>query len=395
MGGSLAGLRTAQALRREGHAGALTIVGTESHWPPYDRPPLSKQVLTGVWDIERVRLRVEDTLDANLRLGCSAVSVDLAGTRVGLDDGTSIDFDGLVVATGASPRTLPGTDAMKGVHVLRTLDDCLTLRDDLLTASRVVVIGAGFIGSEVAASCRALGLDVALVEALELPLVRVLGPEMGAFAADLHRANGVELHLGVGVDAIVGGDGVERVVLADGTELAADVVVVGIGVAPVTHWLEGSGLVIDDGLVCDASCVALESRGRVVAAGDVARWTNTFFGQSMRIEHWTNAGEQAAHAANALLHGAAVAGEFAPVPYFWSDQHGTKLQFIGTCAPGDELQVVEGSTDDGRFVAVYGRGGITVGALCVGWPARMMPYRSVIEDRAAFPPSVAPPPPRS
>lgn len=389
----MAGLRAAQALRREGHAGRLVIVGAECHWPPYDRPPLSKQVLTGAWDTDRVRLRVDDSLDAELLLGHRAVELDLAGGVVRLDDGTAVAFDGLVIATGAAPRTLASMRPMAGVHVLRTIDDCLALQGGLRSARRVVVVGAGFIGSEVAASCRTMGLEVALVEALELPLVRVLGPEMGAYAAGLHRTNGVELHLGVGVDAIVGDGRVDHVLLSDGRQLAADVVVIGIGVAPCTSWLEGSGLVLDDGVVCDASCMALGGGDRVVAAGDVARWINPRFGQSMRIEHWTNAGEQAAHAARALVHGPTVAGEFAPVPYFWSDQHGTKLQFIGTCGPGDEVRVVEGSIDEGRFVAAYGRGGVTVGALCVGWPARMTPYRAAIEDGASFPPPVDPAPP--
>lgn len=386
-------MRAAQTLRREGYTGRLVIVGAERHWPPYDRPPLSKQVLTGVWETERVRLRVDDSLDAELLLGCRAVALDLAAGAVALGDGTSVAFDGLVIATGAAPRTLRGTEAMAGVHVLRTVDDCIALSADLRSARRVVVVGAGFIGCEVAASCRTLGIDVALVEALELPLVRVLGTEMGAFAAHLHRANGVELHLGVGVEVISGDGSVEQVILSDGTQLAADVVVVGIGVAPSTGWLEGAGLVIDDGVVCDTSCVAVGSEGRVVAAGDVARWTNPLFDQSMRIEHWTNAGEQGAHAARALVHGSAVAGEFAPVPYFWSDQHGTKLQFLGTCRPDDEVRVVEGSVEEAKFVAAYGRGGVMVGALCVGWPARTVPHRAAIERRAAFPPSLDDAPP--
>jgi NADPH-dependent 2,4-dienoyl-CoA reductase/sulfur reductase-like enzyme len=364
----------------------VVLVGAEGHWPPYDRPPLSKQVLTGAWDSERVRLRVGDPFDADLVLGRRAVALDLAAGSVGLDDGTSVAFDGLVIATGATPRSLPGTETIAGVHVLRTLDDCVALRHDLDSARRVVVVGAGFIGCEVAASCRTLGLDVALVEALELPLVRVLGPQMGAVAADLHRANGVALLLGIGVRAIEGDSRVERVILGDGSSLDADVVVVGIGVTPETGWLDGSGLAIDDGVVCDEACVATGSGGRVVAAGDVARWTNPLYGESMRIEHWTNAGEQAAHAVRALVYGAEAAGGFAPVPYFWSDQYTTKLQFLGTCARDDEVLIVEGSVEAGKFVAAYGRGGTTVGALCVNCPPRTIPWRQAIEARAPFPP---------
>jgi NADPH-dependent 2,4-dienoyl-CoA reductase/sulfur reductase-like enzyme len=386
VGASLAGVRAAQALRREGFGGRLVLVGAESHWPPYDRPPLSKQVLTRDWEPEQARLRLPDPFDAELLLGRRAVSLDLAAGSVALDDGTSLGFDGLVVATGASPRRLPGTSPMMaGVHVLRTLDDSVALRRDLEPGRRVSVIGAGFIGSEVASSCRALGLEVTLIEALDLPLVRILGPGMGEVAAELHRSHGVDLRLAVGVRKIVGEPRAEGIVLSDGASFETDVVVVGIGVTPTTGWLEGSGLVVDDGLVCDEACVAVGSEGRVVAAGDVARWENPLFGVSMRVEHWTNASDQAAHAARALIHGAAAAGPFAPVPYFWSDQHGTKLQFVGTSAPTDDVVVVEGSIDDGKFVAGYGRDGIAVGALCVNWPARMNPWRKAIESRSPFP----------
>lgn len=385
IGASLAGLRAVQGLRREGHTGRIVLIGAEEHWPPFDRPPLSKQVLTGAWEPEKARLRVDDSFDAELMLGRRAVGLDLIARQVVLDDGTAVDFDGLVVATGASPRWLPGTEPMAGVHVLRTMDDCSALQRDLATARRVVVVGAGFIGSEVASSCHGLGHEVTVIEALPLPLVRVLGPMVGEFAAGLQRANGVDLRLGVGVEAIEGDGRVERVRLSDGTVVEADVVVVGIGVVPATAWLEGSGLEIADGLVCDEAGVALGSEGRVVAAGDVARWTNPFFGTSMRIEHWTNASDQAAHAAKALLHGGEVAGAFAPIPYFWSDQFGTKFQFVGVSAPTDEVTVVEGSIEDAKFVAAYVRHGIVVGALCVNWPARTIPWRKSIEAREPLP----------
>jgi NADPH-dependent 2,4-dienoyl-CoA reductase/sulfur reductase-like enzyme len=385
VGGSLAGVRAVQALRREGHEGPITLVGAERHWPPYDRPPLSKQVLTGAWDPDKARLRVSDPFEADLILGRRAVGLDLADGQVQLDDGATLTFDRLVVATGATPRTLPGTEHTAGVHVLRTADDALALRHDLERARRVAVVGAGFIGCEVASSCRTLGLEVTIIEALDLPLTRVLGPQMGAFGAELQRTHGVELHLGLGVRAVEGDGRVEQVILADGTEVAADVVVVGIGVRPATDWLEGSGLTVEDGLVCDETCVALGSDGRVVAAGDVARWTNPLFDRSMRIEHWTNASDQAMHVAKVLVHGAGVAGAFAPVPYFWSDQHGTKLQFVGTAAPEDEVTVVEGSLTAGKFVTAYRRGGRTVGALCVNWPARMIPWSKAIEAGADTP----------
>lgn len=385
VGGSLAGLRTAQALRREGHTGPLIVVSEEPHWPPYDRPPLSKQVLVGSLEPERVRLRVPDEVDADVRVGVRAVGLELARRSVRLDDGEQLAYGGLVVATGASPRRIPGTEGLGGIHVLRTIDDSLALRADLDGARRVVVVGAGFIGCEVASSCRSLGLDVTLVDVLPLPLAP-LGPRAGEIVRDLHAANGVELRLGTAVAGFDGNDRVRGVRLADGTAVDADVVVVGIGVVPNTGWLDGSGLELADGVVCDASCLAVGGDDRVAAVGDVARWDHPRYGSS-RIEHWTNAGEQATHAAKALLHGRDAAGPFSPVPYFWSDQFGTKLQFLGNCGDGDEFAVIEGSVEDGRWVAAYGRDGITVAALCVGWPARLAPWQQVVADATPFPPA--------
>lgn len=387
VGASLAGLRTAQALRREGHDGPLTIVGDEGHWPPFDRPPLSKQVLVGTLEPERVRLRVPDDLDADVHTGRRAAHLDTAGQAVVLDDGSRLAYGAAVIATGASPRRIPGTDGLGGVHVLRTIDDSLALRADLGQARRVVVVGAGFIGCEVASSCRSLGLDVTLVDLLPLPLAP-FGPAAGEIVAEMHRAEGVDLRLGVGVAGFEGdSDGRVRAVrLADGRAVEADVVVIGIGVVPNTTWLEGSGLTVQDGVVCDGACLALGAHGTVAAVGDVARWEHPRYG-SVRIEHWTNAGEQAAHVAKVLVHGREASGPFAPVPYFWSDQFGRKLQFVGTCSPGDEFQVVEGSVEEGRWVAAYGHGGVTTAALCVGWPARLAPWQALVgREGVPFPP---------
>lgn len=386
VGGSLAGLRSAQALRREGHRGPLTVVAEEAHWPPYDRPPLSKQVLVGSLEPERVRLRVPDDLGADVRSGRRAVSVDLAERTVVLDDGEELPYGGLVVATGAAPRQIPGTEGLAGVHVLRTIDDSLALRSDLEAAERVVVVGAGFIGCEVASSCRALGLEVTVVDMLPLPLAP-LGARAGEVVRAMHEAHGVQLRLGTGVAGFEGDTSVTGVRLSDGTTIDADVVVVGVGVVPNTRWLDGSGLELDDGVVCDETCLALGGDGRVAAVGDVARWEHPRYGSS-RIEHWTNAGEQAAHVAKVLMHGREAAGPFAPVPYFWSDQFGTKLQFVGTCGDDDDFEIVEGSADEGRWVAAYGRDGLTVAALCVGWPARLAPWQGVVADGAPFPPPV-------
>lgn len=387
VGGSLAGLRTAQALRREGHRGAITVVSEEPHWPPYDRPPLSKQVLVGALEPERVRLRVPDDPGTNVLTGRRAEHLDLTARSVTLDDGTCLPYEALVIATGATPRRLPGADGLANVHVLRTIDDSLALRTDLGRARRVAVVGAGFIGCEVASSSRSLGLDVTVIDQLSVPLAP-LGPVVGEILAGVLRADGVDLRLGAGVAGFERGDGAATGVrLGGGTVVEADVVVVGIGVTPATAWLEGSGLTIDDGVVCDETCLAVGGGGRVAAAGDVARWIHPRCG-SIRIEHWTNAGEQAAHVARVLVHGADAAGSFAPVPYFWSDQFGRKLQFVGTCGDGDEARIVEGAVAQRRWVAAYGRNGVTVAALCVGWPARLAPWQALVAGGAPFPPAV-------
>lgn len=371
VGASLGGLRAAEALRRLGHAGALTVVGEELH-EPYDRPPLSKQVLDGRWEPEKTRLRQDEGLDVEWVTGRRATALDIEARTVTLDDGQSIGYDGLVVATGATPRNLPGAAGLAGVFTLRTLDDALALRAAFAPQPKVAVIGAGFIGAEVAASARALGLDVTVIEALAQPLARVLGPELGARCARLHKDNGTNLRLGVGVEGLTSADGrVTGVALADGSTVEADVVVVGIGVTPNTGWLEGSGLAVDNGVVCDAS---LRAAPDVVAVGDVCRWLHPAYG-SMRIEHWSNAAEQAEHAAATLL------GDpqpFAPLPYFWSDQYKAKLQYLGHHGPGAEMRVLEGSIDDDRFVAGFHEGDALVAVLLWAWPARLVAWRTAL-----------------
>ena len=275
VGASLAGLRAAETLRREGYDERVVLVGAETHLP-YDRPPLSKELLAGEWEAEHVALRKQpyDELDLDMRLGRRATGLDVSARAVVLDGGETIAFDGLVVATGSRPRTIPGAPELDGVFVLRTLDDCLAIRSRLDAAPRVVVIGAGFIGSEVAATCRGRGLDVTVLEMLPTPLARAVGPVVGDACGRLHREHGVDLRCGVTVAGFEGHERVARVWLADGTAFDADLVVVGVGVAPETDWLEGSGLTLDDGVVCDATCLAAPG---VVAAGDVARWPNPLF----------------------------------------------------------------------------------------------------------------------
>jgi NADPH-dependent 2,4-dienoyl-CoA reductase/sulfur reductase-like enzyme len=383
VGASLAGLRAVQALRRAGFAGRIVAIGEEAE-PPYDRPPLSKEVLAGKWDAERARLlRPEDeALDVEWRLGRRAEALDLAARRVVLAGGESVPFDGLVIATGAVAKRLPGAP-LAGLHVLRTLADCLALRAALDASPRVVVIGAGFIGLEVAATCRGRGLPVTVVESLAAPLERGLGARHGSHVGDVHRDHRVDLRLGARLARIAGSERVEAVELADGTRIPADVVVVGIGAAPATAWLEGSGLELSDGVVCDARCRATRAPF-VVAAGDVARWPHPLFETSMRIEHWTNATEQADHAVDSLLAGEAGGEPFAPVPFVWSDQYDRKIQIAGRLEGADETRLVDGSLEERRFVALFGSKGRVVGVVGVNRPRLVMKARGLIRDRAPF-----------
>jgi NADPH-dependent 2,4-dienoyl-CoA reductase/sulfur reductase-like enzyme len=264
---------------------------------------------------------------------------------------------------------------------LRTLDDCLALRADLDAApQRVVVVGAGFIGAEVAATARQRGLEVTLLEALATPLQRVLGDEMGSVCAEIHRDHGVDLRLSTGVEGFDddGNGRLTGVRLTDGTTVEADVGLVGVGVAPTTEWLANSGLTIDNGVVCDETCLAAPD---VVAAGDIARWPNRRFGEVMRVEHWENAQDQGAHAARRLLGDMA---PYEPVPWFWSDQYDRKIQLAGRSGADDEVQIVDGSIDERRFVALYGRAGRVVGVLGMNRPRPVMEYRQLIADSASW-----------
>ncbi len=385
VGASLAGLRAAEELRALGHTGRITMVGDEPH-RPYDRPPLSKQVLAGTKPPESTALVVGrgsvDDLDLDWRLGESASGLDLAARSVLLAGGEQLRYDGLVIATGASPKRLPGTDHLDNVHTLRSLDDCEAIRAGLTAAPRrVAVVGAGFIGAEVAATCRGLGIEVSLIEALPVPLERGLGPTMGSVVADLHRDHGVDVRLGVGVVLIEGGDHAERIRLTDGAVLDVDLVVIGIGVTPNTAWLEGSGLTIDNGIVCDATCAAAPG---VVAAGDVARWPNRRFGEVMRVEHWDNAIAMGTHAARTLVAGPAAAEPYEPVPWFWSDQYDRKIQLAGLAGPDDDVEVVSGSVEDRRFVAFYGRAGRLVGVLGMSQPAQVIKWRHLVEEGVSW-----------
>jgi 3-phenylpropionate/trans-cinnamate dioxygenase ferredoxin reductase subunit len=385
VGASLAGLRAAEALRREGFTGRITLIGEEPHLP-YTRPPLSKEMLSGEWDEQGVALTTAaelDELHIDLRLGVPAVSLDLDARRVTLADGAAVEFDGLVVATGARARTLPGAEGIEGVLTLRGLDDARRIRQELdARPTRVLVCGAGFIGAEVASSARALGLDVTMVEVAPVPFERILGAELGRVLGDLQERNGVDLRTGVGVERLEGEGRVERAVLSDGTTVEAELVIVGIGVVPSTDWLEGSGLTVDDGVVCDASLAAAPG---VVAAGDVARWPNAAFAdESMRVEHWDNAAQQGAHAASTLLAGEQGGEPFAPVPWFWSDQYGLAIQLAGRTRLDDRVEFVEGPGSDDAQLALFGRGDRLVGVFGVNRSREVMRYRRLIAERITW-----------
>ncbi|MFD9946400.1 NAD(P)/FAD-dependent oxidoreductase [Nonomuraea sp. NPDC059023] len=352
VGASIAGLTAAQTLRREGFEGHLTLVGAEPHLP-YDRPPLSKQVLAGTWEPERIQ--PFDTghyadLGVHLRLGRAATAVDLPGKAVVLDD-ERLGYDGLIIATGVCPRRPPWPH----VHVLRTVDDAVRLRTALRHLPRLAVIGAGFLGAEVAATARTLGCDVTLIDPAPQPMARQLGSRLGARVARLHREHGVIVRTTTNVRRVAP-DGVET---HDGGFVQADLVVAAIGCTPATAWLAGSGLPLGDGIECD-------DRGRaapaVYAAGDVASWHNPAFGTRMRLEHRLNAAEHAAAVARNLL---GADRPYAPIPYFWSDQFTTKIQAYGILPADAEITLEHGELTGDRFVVAYRRHGHTVGLL--GW----------------------------
>lgn len=388
VGASLAGLRAAEALRREGYAGRLTMVGAEEDFPPFDRPPLSKEVLRGAWQLDAARLPLFEDIDARLLLGIGATALHPAERLVSLGDGRALGYDGLVIATGTTVRRIrcPGS-TLPGVHYLRTARDCAALEAQFRHRPRVVVIGGGFIGSEVASACRERNLDVTVVDLAELPMAEQTGQPIARYLMDQHRSRGVALRLGVGIDGIEGESSVRSVRLADGDAIKADLVIVGIGVAPETQWLSGSGLTVEDGVVCDEHCVSIGTPD-IVAAGDVARWYNRLYGRHMRVEHWTNAVEQAEYAAAVLHHGTGGRTGYAPVPYFWSDQHASRLQFAGI--RGVHETVVEGSLADHKFVTVQrDEQGREVGVLAINWPAGFQRHRRLLLASLASSPQPA------
>jgi NADPH-dependent 2,4-dienoyl-CoA reductase/sulfur reductase-like enzyme len=392
VGASLSGLRAVEAVRGDGFDGAVTLVGAEEHLP-YDRPPLSKEHLAqnepgDSTYREREKL---DEIGVELVLGAPATALDLEARRVTVG-GRELGYDALVLATGSAARALPSSVVapdLAGVVTLRTRDDSRHLHQLLRRGTpRVTVVGAGFIGSEIAAVARGLGLEVTIVEALPTPLVRGVGERMGRALTAIHERHGTRVLTGVSLAEVRGGDAVEAVVLEDGTVIDTDVLVVGIGAAPNTGWLESSGLTLDDGVVADATLAAAPG---VYVAGDIARWPNALFGDvlgtTMRLEHWTAASEQGARAGRNAVDPAS-AQAYSTVPYFWSDWYEHRIQFVGVARSGEgrpeiEIEVVLGE-EDGRFVALYRCGDRLVGALTVDRPAEVMQYRRLLMKRASW-----------
>ncbi|WP_072805591.1 NAD(P)/FAD-dependent oxidoreductase [Rhodococcoides yunnanense] len=371
VGAGLAGLRTAQEVRKLGYDGPVVLVGDETHLP-YDRPPLSKDVIRGEREdttFEPAEYFAEHRIE--LRLGSAAVSVDPGRRAVTLADGSALEYEDLVVATGLRPRRPSSLPELEGVHVLRSRDDAEALHRDASTASRAVVIGAGFIGCETASGLRHLGVEVTVVEPQATPLASVLGREVGALVGRLHTGEGVEVRTGVGLDTLRGTERVTHAVLDDGTQLEADLVVLGIGSTPATEWLAGSGIETGNGIHADVS--GRTSDPHVWTVGDVAAWT---VGDGRRrVEHWSNVGDQVRVMAPVLL-GVEPGPSRPQVPYFWSDQYDLKIQALGAPSPEDTVRIVE---DDGRkFLAYYVRDGILTAVVGAGKAGAVMKMRAGI-----------------
>ncbi len=380
VGASLGGSRTVRMLRQRGYDGLITLVGAEPH-RPYDRPPLSKGFLTAA-DATPKHLEAGDLLDSvELRLNVRAVALRLADREIETDNGHRIRVDHVVVATGVAARRLPGDFLRTGLHTLRTLDDAEAIRRGLRNTERVVIVGAGFIGCEVAAAARHLGVDVVMVDPGAAPVARGVGTEIGAAVADLHRAHGVDLRLHTSVTRVEGFNHVRAVQLSDGSRITTDMLIVGIGADPQTGWLAGSGVNLNNGVVCDSHCRAVGGGGHVWAVGDVARWHSTRYNELLRLEHWTNAAAQGAHVAANILAGDA-ATPYDPLPYVWSDQYGSKFQILGRIQPDYEIEVLSGSFLESRYLVGFFKSGLLRGVLGRSMPTLVARYRSLLAEPA-------------
>lgn len=373
VGASLAGIRAAEAARAEGFDGRIVVVGDEPH-VPYDRPPLSKAVLLAEREPAETAVTVADGSDIEWRLGRRAAALDTRGRTVTTAGGETLSYDGLVVATGSRPRTLPGLDPDgDSVFVLRTADEALGLRSALRPGARLLIVGGGFIGVEVASAAVRRGLTVSMVS-LDPPLIAA-GPIVSGAASRMLGDAGVELSVGRTIAGHRRVSAGHDITLDDGTDLRADIVLVAIGAEPATDWLAGSGLSLGNGVRCDET---LHAAPNVVAAGDVADWPNpSFGGRRMRIEHWSNAVEQGTAAGRALVRGPDAA-PFGSIPSFWSDHFGVRLQSVGLPALAADFQVTDGDPGDGTFAAAGYRDGALVGAVAYAMPRALIRHRAAL-----------------
>jgi 3-phenylpropionate/trans-cinnamate dioxygenase ferredoxin reductase subunit len=393
VGAGLGGLRAAEQLRAAGFAGEILVIGDETHLP-YNRPPLSKEGLAGELSHETVVFRRKASVDdVTWRLGVTVTSVDLAGRTVSLADGSRVAYDGLVAATGVSARRLPLAAPLEWRHVIRTLDDASRLQAELLPGRSVVVIGAGFIGCEVAATARTVGCSVDVVDPLPVPLIRPLGVELGSELQQRHEKQGVRFHLGRTIAGLSGDErGPHLVTLDDGTEVAVDVVVEAVGSAPNVGWLEGNRLDLADGVRCDNGLRPMLADGPLTSAvvvGDIARFPNPLFDDvPRRVEHWNIPTETAKRAARVLMQGleggpADELAPFRPMPAFWSDQYELRLQSFGLPGlGGDDIRPLEGDLSD-EVVMGYHRDGVLVGVVMLGLIRRSAHYRDLIASVGA------------
>ncbi len=394
VGASLAGLKAAETLRKEGFTGSLTVIGDEQA-EPYDRPPLSKQVLEGSLPAERTALPGSRELDVEWRLGQPATGLDLRHNRVRMADGQEIGFDRLLIATGVRARPWPNEAeaALDGVFVLRTSEDASRLRQRLAAGPRrVLVIGAGFTGSEVASICRELDLPVTVAEQAQAPLVGALGGVIGRIAADMQRAHGVDLRCGVTVTALEGNGRLQRARLSDGSAIDADVAVAALGAIRNVEWLQGSGLAAGPwGVGCDAGCRAFDLNAVVTddvfVAGDVARFPHPLYQyQFLALEHWGNAVAQAEIAAHNMISAQSDRWPHLSVPVFWSSQFGVNIKSVGVPTLADQVVVTQGSVEDRRFAAVYGYEGRIIGAVTFDQAMWLDFYQGLVQAGAPFPP---------
>jgi NADPH-dependent 2,4-dienoyl-CoA reductase/sulfur reductase-like enzyme len=378
VGGSLAGVSAAEELRAQGYDGELTLLGAEQHLP-YTRPPLSKDALLEGIDPTALQLRTEDWYaerGIELRLGTPAAGLNAAHRHLRLADDSTLNYDGLVIATGLAHRPMPSGLRLRYAHQLRTLDEAERLSAALADAQHLIVVGAGFVGLETAATARLLGLDVTVLDVAAQPMSKAFGPEIGTWFARRHELAGVRLLLSASIiRADDEPDGTTTITLGSGEVLRADCCLVGTGSMPTTDWLRGSGIELGDGVLCDPTLAT--NVPDVVAAGDIARWDNEQFGESMRVEHWTNAVEQGVHAAGRLL---GSRDPFTSVPFFWTDQFDAKLRCVGRPSLGDDVHILR--EEEGRLVAAFSRGGRISGAVCVNAPRELAQLRRAIAERA-------------